>query len=142
RSGLDGRDGVDGRPGADGQPGPRGPKGEPGPQGEKGDPGPMPRHQWVGTALRFELPDSNWGDLVDLQGPPGRNGMSPVAYVGGGNSSSGGTNLDDLPVTTDITGPLFAVMRNDSGDWFRVPLELLGGAVTVNGMIVTVNGTP
>ncbi|WP_304736527.1 hypothetical protein [uncultured Desulfovibrio sp.] len=40
-------------------------------QGEKGDTGPMPRHDWKGTALRFENADGTWGDRVDLKGEPG-----------------------------------------------------------------------
>ena len=33
--------------------------------------GPVPNHQWLGTALRFELPSGQWGVAVDLRGAPG-----------------------------------------------------------------------
>lgn len=42
-----------------------------GQQGDKGDTGPMPKHDWSGTALRFQNPDGTWGDRVDLKGDPG-----------------------------------------------------------------------
>lgn len=42
-----------------------------GEKGDKGDAGPMPKHDWSGTALRFQNPDGTWGDRVDLKGDPG-----------------------------------------------------------------------
>lgn len=42
-----------------------------GQQGDKGDTGPMPKHDWSGTALRFQNPDGTWGNRVDLKGNPG-----------------------------------------------------------------------
>lgn len=42
-----------------------------GEKGDKGDTGPMPKHDWSGTALRFENPDGTWGNRVDLKGEPG-----------------------------------------------------------------------
>lgn len=42
-----------------------------GQQGDKGDTGPMPKHDWSGTALRFQNPDGTWGNRVDLKGEPG-----------------------------------------------------------------------
>lgn len=42
-----------------------------GQQGDKGDTGPMPKHDWSGTALRFQNPDGTWGNRVDLKGDPG-----------------------------------------------------------------------
>ena len=42
-----------------------------GEKGDKGDTGPMPKHDWSGTALRFQNPDGTWGDRVDLKGDPG-----------------------------------------------------------------------
>ena len=42
-----------------------------GEKGDKGDIGPMPKHDWSGTALRFQNPDGTWGNRVDLKGEPG-----------------------------------------------------------------------
>ena len=42
-----------------------------GEKGDKGDTGPMPKHDWSGTALRFQNPDGTWGNRVDLKGEPG-----------------------------------------------------------------------
>lgn len=42
-----------------------------GEKGDKGDVGPMPKHDWSGTALRFQNPDGTWGNRVDLKGDPG-----------------------------------------------------------------------
>src|SRR5690242_6571434 len=53
------------RNGKDGAMGPRGP------QGAEGPPGPPPAHRWEGTKLQFEQPSGEWGEAVDLQGPPG-----------------------------------------------------------------------
>ena len=61
-----------------GDPGSRGPQG---PEGPEGPIGPMPRHEWKGTELRFEMEPNVWGKFVDLKGPAGE---SKVIAVGGG----------------------------------------------------------
>lgn len=51
-----------------------GPQGERGKDGEQGLPGlhgeqgPMPKHEWRGTELRFEIEPGVWGEWVDLKG--------------------------------------------------------------------------
>ena len=45
--------------------------------GPAGPVGPMPKHEWKGTAIRFEIEPGKWGKWVDLQGPAGG-----VAYFG------------------------------------------------------------
>lgn len=65
-----------------GERGPQGPaglsvKGDIGPRGERGAEGPMgpmPKHEWDGTRLRFELEPDVWGEWVDLRGPQGKAG--------------------------------------------------------------------
>lgn len=47
------------------------PRAKKGDKGDKGDIGPMPRHEWDGTALRFEKAPGEWGEYVDLRGPRG-----------------------------------------------------------------------
>lgn len=86
--------------------GPQGPAGPPGPQGRPGPQGDMPRHRWQGTSLQFtQGPDGSvWGELVDLQGPPGE-----VRVVGGGGGgfvpgvfSVGVSGLVPAPTTSDV----------------------------------------
>lgn len=56
------------------------------PMPKDGPVGKIPRHEWHGTALRFELPGKKWGQFVDLQGLPGdsfvhRGGSGGVASI-------------------------------------------------------------
>ncbi len=72
-----GPQGVQGERGPDGDAGPVGPQGEAGPQGEPGEPGqigPMPKHQWDGPRLRFEIAPGKWGQWANLRGPAGISG--------------------------------------------------------------------
>lgn len=50
--------------------------GKDGVDGAKGDTGDAPEHEWIGTALRFRNPDLTWGDLVDLKGDAGEDGVA------------------------------------------------------------------
>jgi hypothetical protein len=68
-SGLDGVDGLNGNPGEKGE------------VGDKGDIGSIPKHEWKGTALRFEESEGAWGKWVNLQG---NNGIGSI--IGGGRS--------------------------------------------------------
>ena len=71
--GVKGKSGEQGRAGFPGVPGPKGDKGDKGdtgPKGERGDKGflgPMPKHQWQGTRIRFQITKNEWGDWVDLK---------------------------------------------------------------------------
>lgn len=150
RAGADGASGAagrDGAPGIDGRPGPAGPAGARGPRGAdgaKGDTGadgkvgPMPRHEWRGTKLRFQLTPQTWGPFVDLKGPRGAAGASG----GGGGSSNSGITLDDIEqVSLLLPGDELLLMRN--GELVRVHIQTSGSpanAVTVNGEFVMVNG--
>lgn len=68
---LRGARGEPGPKGDGGAPGVNGKAGDPGPRGPQGPIGPMPRHEWKGTELRFEMRPDEWGPYVDLKGPPG-----------------------------------------------------------------------
>lgn len=57
-------------------PGKRGKRGKQGPMGE------MPDHEWNGTLIRFQKPNGEWGDFVNLQGPGG--GSIEYGGPGGG----------------------------------------------------------
>jgi hypothetical protein len=78
-----GRDGIDGQDGKDGEQGPPGRDGAPGRDGKDGERGPMPDHEWDGTRLRFQKPDGEWGQLVDLKGPKGSRGDQGPSGGGG-----------------------------------------------------------
>lgn len=74
---------IQGPPGPPGESiqGPPGPPGPPGINGIgipglQGPRGPMPEHRWEGTKLSFQKPDGEFGEYVDLQGPPGEKGGS------------------------------------------------------------------
>ncbi len=120
----------------------RGEQGQRGPRGPKGD---KPDHEWVGTALRFEKPDGEWGDLVDLRGPKGARGDRGA---GGGGSGIGALADASLPV---LDSDYLVLQR--AGRLYRISIALLkdvfgeGGttpaeAVTVDGDPVTVDGEP
>lgn len=97
--GEQGKIGLTGRAGKAGERGAQGERGERGPKGDKGDPGemgPMPRHEWKGSALRFQQSKDVWGPWVDLRGPRG---------VGGGGGGSTSTTVDSLWVKTTINLP-------------------------------------
>lgn len=160
-TGPRGADGPPGRPGRNGDRGPAGPVGPRGPAGpagndgesgkdgapgRDGDVGPMPKHEWKGTKLRFQLTPSKWGKWVDLQGPAGKSGASGGVYVGGGGGGGGPapTPIDPglFPLVLGIqTDDTMVIVRD--GQWARVKIALSGepiNAVTVNGVPVTVNG--
>lgn len=67
-----------------------------GEQGPKGDTGPMPRHDWKGTALRFQNPDNTWGERVDLKGEPGNraNAEPATTTILGGVMPATGLRVD------------------------------------------------
>lgn len=94
--------------------------GEQGKPGEQGEVGPMPRHEWDGTRLRFELPGGSFGRFVNLLGPAGKGG-------GGGRSANQGfdsilLNGTDLVFSRAGAGPL--------GQTITVDLSALGGGGT------------
>lgn len=94
--------GPQGLAGINGKAGEIGPQGEPGPQGKPGPAGPtgpMPRHEWEGTEIRFELAPGRWGAWVDLRGPPGNDG----AMVGG--FGAGPIDLSRLGLSTNSYFP-------------------------------------
>lgn len=140
KDGRDGADGVDGADGADGAPGVDGKDGAP---GAGGPIGPMPRHEWRGTELRFQQSPNVWGKWVDLKGPRGSAGASGGG--GGGYAPQPGFDVDSIEETSAVTPGDFMVLVR-GGALFKVAVRLGGtgpipaNAVTVDGMVVTVNG--
>lgn len=104
----------------------------------------MPKHQWDGTKLRFQLTERKWGKWVDLRGPAGRSGGGVIVSSGGGGSSPPPEPIDPsvFPLVSGIqTGDTMVIVRD--GQWARVRISLSGvptNAVTVDGVPVTVNG--
>lgn len=92
---LQGPKGEIGVTGKQGETGPRGPAGPRGPIG------PMPRHQWQGTSLRFEIAPGEWGVAVDLQGPKGESGSN----VNTGILGAGDIDLSALAGTVNSYFP-------------------------------------
>lgn len=110
--GVEGPAGPPGRPGIAGAPGLQGAQGPEGPRGARGDTGPigpMPRHEWDGTRLRFEIAPNQWGAFTDLQGPPGKNGQTFYGSV----PDSGSSGIPDAPSDGSVYG------RQD-GSWVVV----------------------
>lgn len=119
-AGLDGPRGPRGSDGVDGNDGADGKDGRNGKDGGRGDTGPMPKHQWQGTKLRFQLTDAKWGKWVDLKGPAG--GAGGVVVVGAGNADGGGGGNPDggwspdlLPAAGDSTPDAYVVRQE--GVW-------------------------
>jgi hypothetical protein len=93
-TGAQGPQGLKGDTGATGATGAAGAKGDTGPAGPAGATGPSPAHQWSGTQLRFQNPDTTWGPYVNLVGPQGEEPRGLFYYAtfnnGFDQSSNGG----------------------------------------------------
>lgn len=90
--GIQGEQGIQGPQGEKGEPGEKGDTGDTGPRGYKGEDGevgPVPKHQWRGTELRFELPGDRWGPWVDLGKKKGALGVGVKNGLGVGGSGGG-----------------------------------------------------
>lgn len=67
----------------------QGPKGDKGDKGDKGEKGDKPDHQWSGTSLRFENPNSSWGNYVNLKGEKGDKGDTGSQGLKGDKGDTG-----------------------------------------------------
>lgn len=103
---FDGKPGEPGKPGRDGHspiagvdyPLPeKGEKGDPGAVGERG---PMPKHEWRGKWIRWEIEEGKWGEWVNTQGEKGDPGRGGGAGAGVRINGSG-TASPDLVFTGD-----------------------------------------
>ena len=136
RPGPAGKDGPPGPPGADGKdgaPGRDGADGKDGEPGRDGEIGPMPRHEWRGSELRFQLTPKKWGKWTDLRGPAG----SGRTFVG-----TSGLDLSSLPPATDAEPSHFVVKQD--GTWrlatYQQVREWFGGAPAATHRLLTENG--
>ena len=103
--------------------------------------GPMPRHEWEGTSLRFEIAPNQWGEFVNLQGPQGKRGPAG----GGGAAPSSGSEVTlpisvgdvtfDVPITEQVTvaqGTLVASQPiTFSQTWDNAAVEFSGFGVNI-----------
>ena len=125
KAGMDGAVGPQGPAGPRGPEGKRGPRGEKGEKGEKGDAGPIPKHEWKGTKLRFEMPDGSWGKAVDLKGAEGPRGASGgYAYLPA--PQEGAFDPSTLPTATSTPTPT-EVLVQQNGQWVRATWAQFAG---------------
>lgn len=117
--GKDGKDGKSGKAGKNGTDGIDGLPGAPGIDGEKGEKGDVPKHEWFGTKLRFELPDGKWGEYTDLQG----NGS------GGSSSAIWGTGNIGIYNASTLVGDASSINFTGSG---ISSITKVGTQITVN----------
>lgn len=75
----------------------------------------MPKHEWQGSKLRFQLTPKTWGKWVDLRGPAGKPGGG--VFVGGGSAGGVPWDPDALGSASDATPEQFIVRQG--GTWVR-----------------------
>lgn len=147
--GVKGEQGPEGPMGPEGPEGPQGLIGFTGPRGLKGD---MPRHEWRGTFIRFELPNGEWSDWVNLQGSPaeaieyGNAGpsMPSVTVVQGSTRFEGVTKIvlgDNLTAVRTPNGVVISG-ENGGGGGTNLDFETPTGTVDDSNLTFTVANTP
>jgi hypothetical protein len=68
--------------------------------------GRAPNHEWVGTSVRFELPDNSWSDFIELCGPTGPEGATGPQGNNGYQGNNGATGpTGPTGETIGISGP-------------------------------------
>lgn len=76
----------------------------------RGPIGPMPKHQWRGSELRFEVQPGKWGKRVDLRGPPGAGaGGAGAEFRPGSLSLLSGDVLDTDALILERDGVAYRV---------------------------------
>ncbi len=71
----------------------------------------MPGHEWIGSMLRFQRENGEWGELVDLRGKQGPRGF-------GGGGGGGGFDPSGLAAASETPTP-DQVIVYQSGEWVR-----------------------
>lgn len=105
--------------GRTGMPGASGDKGHDGIQGSKGEIGLMPKHQFRGDALRFEMQEGTWGSWINLK--------DGVFSQIGGSSAAGAAAIEILDEGSSLT--LAPVSMNFVGN--GAVASAVGDTVTV-----------
>jgi hypothetical protein len=132
--GAKGDQGIAGPMGPEGPEGPQGPMGFTGSQGPKGD---MPRHEWRGTFIRFERPNGEWSEWVNLQGAPSEaiqygGSMPSVTVVQGTNRFEGVAKIvldENLTATRTPNGVVISA-PSGGGMTELTPVESPDGIIT------------
>lgn len=140
-----GKDYFDGKPGAPGEPG------KPGKSltwndltkeqknslvGATGPIGPMPKHEWYGTSIRFELSPGKWGQWVDLIGHPGETKVVQGEFQP--RTFGGATRFIELAdVTREFTADdaLKVVRVNATGTGLEYATGGGGGGTSIGGSV-------
>ena len=133
--------------------------GEPGKsiKGDAGKNGRIPKHEWRGTFIRWELPDGEWGEWVNLQGAPsesmeygagkGFGGNTPHVTVrtASGTRFEGVTEIvfaDNLTVTKTINGVSVSAEDGGGGGGGSINFETPSGTVDDSNETFDVLNTP
>lgn len=136
--GSQGPMGIQGVPGEKGDSiiGPKGDKGDfvigkIGPRGPQGLP---PKHEWMGTSLRFENPDGTWSKWIDLKGSTG------ASYAGGGGvpSLTAGTGI--ILTATSDGGFLVSSTGGDASTRVLKAGDTMTGDLTMYANIILRSG--
>lgn len=136
KDGLNGRDGVDGKDGKDGLNGRNGVDGL-SIKGDKGDKGDIPKHEWKGTSLRFELPNGKWGKYVDLEGRAGLGGR----FLGGASGIQTLTSTDgSMIITQDGQNVDITVSQDSPASNIVKQVRNETGSTLTKGTVVYING--
>jgi len=132
-------------------------KGDPGKPGKPGQSGRIPKHEWRGTFIRFEQPDGEMGEWVNLQGSPaesieyGGPGMggpvvSPFVTVRKGNQRFEGVAeivfADNLTVTKTNNGVSVSGEDGGGGSGGGIDFETPTGTVDDSNTTFTVANEP
>ena len=103
-----------------------GPQGKPGPRGVGGR---IPKHEWRGTFIRFELPGGEWGPWTNLQGVPSEGGGPSTPF--GGSPEVTIKAGQDISVRRDASGAYVITYTGTGGS---------GGGTTYEVPIGTIDG--
>jgi len=135
KDGKNGKDGEKGKIGPTGRTGSQGDRGIMGVQGVKGEqglegipgnPGITPKHEWKGTAVRFQEPDGAWGEWKNLMGMQGDRG-----YKGGGG------NLETFIGSEKVGSSQRLYFKAGTGVTLSSSDEAGGTGITINSSATT-----
>lgn len=136
KNGKDGINGIDGKDGVNGKDGRNGVDGL-SIKGDKGDTGDVPKHEWKGTSLRFELPNGKWGKFVDLEGRAGLGSR----FLGGASGIQTVTCTDgSMIITQDGQNIDITVSQDSPASNIVKQVRNETGSTLLKGTVVYING--
>lgn len=105
-------------------------QGKPGPRGVAGR---VPKHEWSGTFLRFELPGGEWGPWTNLQGVPSEGGGMPFQGAPEAVIKAG----TDISVRRDASGAYVITYTGTGGGGGGTTYEVpIGDVDAINASFV------